>query len=100
MPAQSVTALMSSIHNEYRFVYAHPDTGELVSADPIRNEIDMAIICDAKRMRCGQKSRLSQLFLKTFCGSKALARNETREGYNQEAWLKAIETFDSPEHKV
>ena len=30
VPAQSVAALMSSIHNEYRFIYAHPDTGELV----------------------------------------------------------------------
>jgi hypothetical protein len=91
---------MSSIHNEYRFLYAHPNTGELVSADPIRNEIAMAIIRDAKRMRRGQKLRLSQLFFKTFCESKDLARNKTPEGYNQEAWLKAIETFDSPEHKV
>ena len=91
---------MDSIHNEYRFVYVHPDTGELVSANPIPNKIDMANIRDAKRMRRGQKSRLSQLFFKTFCGSNDLAKNETPEGYNQEAWLKAIETFDSPEHKV
>lgn len=100
VPAQSVAALMNSIHNEYNFVYEHPESGELVPADPIRNEIDMAIIRDAKRMRRGQKSRLSQLFFKTFCGSKDLAKNETPEGYNKEAWLKAIETFDSPEHKV
>ena len=78
---------MRSIHNKYHFVYAHPDTGELVSAEPIRNEIDMAIIRAAKRMRRGQKSRLSQLFFKMFCRSKDLAKNETPEGYNQEAWL-------------
>ena len=100
MPAQSVAALMSLSHNDYRFVYAHPDTVELMSADPIHNEIDMAIINDAKRMRRGQKSRLSQLFFKTFRGSMDLAKNETPKGYNQEAWLKEIETFNSTEHKV
>ena len=81
-------------------MYSDPRTGQLVLADPIRHEIDMAIIHNSKRMRRGQKLRLSQLFFKTFCGSKDLARNETPEGYNKEAWLKAIEVFDTPEHKV
>ena len=65
---QSVAVLMSSIHNEYRFVYAHPDTGELVSADPIRNEIDMAIIRDAKRMAVARSRDCPRSSSRRFAG--------------------------------
>lgn len=97
---QHVTAVMTAIHNEYRFVYEDPATGERVPADCIRNEIESTIIREMKRLRRNQKSKLSSRFFNKFCGKIELAREETPKGYTHEAWLKAIEVFNIPAHKV
>ena len=97
---QHVTAVMTTIHNEYRFVYEDPATGEKVPADCIRNEIESTIIREMKRLRRNQKLKLSSRFFNKFCGKIELAREETPKGYTHEAWLKAIEVFNTPEHKV
>ena len=80
---QTLAAILSALHSEFRFVYTDPDTGEDLPADCYQNTIDQAIIRNAKIRRRNQKSKLLEKFKLEFCGSKENAKAETPPGYKK-----------------